>query len=530
MGIDTLSGIMSTNLQCRLFTGFFISILLFASLAGATNTGTDQSTTSHSSFETELSNITDAPCYDHASWGIIVVDPATGETLYGKNADEMFVPASTTKLFSTAAVLEELGPDYRFVTPVYATASNGGASDLILVASGDPTMGGRTLPDGTIEFMNTDHSDTNGLLTTTNPLAGLENLSRQVKASGITRVSDVIIDDRLFENVHMEYMDTLSPIVINDNMVDISITPGAIGIAPSLTSRPLTSAYQIDNRAKTGPHGTENTIITEENPAGTIVISGSIAADAGMVNKTYSVQDPSTFARTLFIESLVRQGIDVTACATGDNPKEKLPSADSYSNIRRVAELISPPLSEDVKLTLKVSQNMHANYYIMLLALSDNSTSYYAGMAKEGEILRSLGFDTKEVALGDGAGGDRVDHVSPRAAALLLTLIGKQPYAEKYVKAQPILGVDGTLANNCKAGNPGCGHVYAKTGTSPWLDLLNCQNYLLAKGLAGYVDAKSGKRLVFAEYVNNVPLTDGMDTNTAGVDLGSIAGLIYEYF
>lgn len=454
-------------------TGVILGILLVALLAAAGCTSTSRTTSGQSPFESELSTITTAPRYAHASWGIIVVEPATGITLYEKNADEMFVPASTTKLFSSAAVLEALGPDHRFVTPVYATADPGSDGtvngDLVLVASGDPSMGGRTLPDDTVEFMNMDHGDANALegavLTTTDPLSGLDDLASQVKASGITKVSDVVIDDRLFEMIDQEGMDILSPVVINDNRVDITITPGAPGAAPSLAMRPQTSAYRLANKVTTGPAGAPLSIAMKEDPAGTILVSGTIAADAGPVNQTCSVRTPVAFARTLFIEALERKGVDVAAQATGDNPVKKIPEAGSYAGARKVATLTSPPLSEDTKLTLKVSQNMHANYYIMLIAVAEGKTGFYDGMKEEGRILKSLGLDTAATTLGDGAGGNSVNRVSPRAAAQLLTLMMKRPYAEKYVKGQPILGVDGSLALACKAGNPACGHVYAKTGT-----------------------------------------------------------------
>jgi D-alanyl-D-alanine carboxypeptidase/D-alanyl-D-alanine-endopeptidase (penicillin-binding protein 4) len=523
---------MSLHQKGRLFTGVITGILLIALLAsaGCTNAGTPKP--AYPPIETGVQNIISAPQYAHASWGIIAVDPATGQTLYEKNADEMFTPASTTKLFSSAAVLEALGPDYRIKTPVYAmgTVDSKGnlAGNLVLVASGDPTMGGRTLPDGTIEFMNIDHSEDGALLTTTDPLSGLNDLARQVKAAGITKVSDVVIDDRLFENTGGEFMALLSPIVINDNSVDLMITPGAPGTAPSVRMRPQTSLYRFENRATTGPAGTETEVAAGEVTAGTITLAGTIAADAGTVNTTASITNPAVFARTLFIEALKRQGVDVTAPVTGDNPKKLLPAAGSYGSAKKVAELTSPPLAEDVKLTLKVSQNMHANYYIMLLALSENKNTFNDGMVKKGQVLRSLGLDTTAVSLGDGAGGDRVDHISPRAAAQLLTLVSRRPYADQYVKAQPILGVDGTTVNHCRAGNPACGRVYAKTGTFVNPDPLNGRIILVAKGLAGYIDAKSGKRIVFAEYVNTVPLSDKVTMDTVGTDLGSIAGLIYE--
>lgn len=488
-------------------------------------------------FEEKVAVITSAPQYAHTSWGIIVVDPATGIPLYERNADELFLPGSTTKLFSSAAILEALGPDYRFVTPVYAVGDvdNTGNLDgiLALVASGDLTMGGRTLPDGTIEYTDVDHGDANALegaiLTHTDPLAGLDYLASQVKASAIRRVSDVVIDDRLFETAD-QWDPVLSPIVINDNLVDIIIMPGVPGTAPALAIHPGTAVYTIDNRVTTGPDGSPLSIEIKEYPEGTIMVSGTIAADAGQVNQTCSVKKPAAFSRTLFIEVLERKGIDVTAKVTGENPEEKLPAKGSYAGSRKVAEITSPPLIEDVKLTLKVSQNMHANSYIMLLATASNKTSFHEGMREMERQLSTVGHDTMSISLGDGAGGVSEDRISPRAAAYLLTIMLTRPYAEKFVKAQPILGVDGSLATSCGADNPACGHVYAKTGTSINYDPMNDRAILFAKSLAGYVDAKSGKRLVFAVYANNVPISSLDEMMAVGEDLGSIAGLIYENY
>jgi D-alanyl-D-alanine carboxypeptidase/D-alanyl-D-alanine-endopeptidase (penicillin-binding protein 4) len=488
-----------------------------------------------SSFESNLSTITSAPRYTHASWGIIIVDPATGKALYERNADQMYVPGSTTKLFSSAAALEALGPNYRFRTPVYAIGSvdDRGKLDgnLVLVASGDPNMGGRTLPDGTIAYTDIDHGDANALggaiLAPTDPLAGLDDLASQVKGAGITEVSDVAIDDRLFTITDLGKTHVISPIMINDDQIDITITPAAPGAAPSLAMRPQTAAYRLVNKITTGPAGDPLAVSITENPKGMIVVQGTIAADAGPVNQTYTVKTPAAFARTLFIEALNRQGIRVVAAATGDNPTATLPAPAAYTGARKVAELSSPPFSEDVKLTLKVSQNLHADTYIPLIAVAANKTGFYDGMIAEGKILNALGLDTNGVVLGDGEGGDSVDRFSPRSAAQLLTVMTTRPYAERYVKALPILGVDGSLASSCTAGNPACGHVYAKTGTRAGYDPLNDRGILLTKSLAGYVDTRSGKRLVFAVFVNNVPFSDLSDMMAAGDDLGSIAGLIY---
>jgi serine-type D-Ala-D-Ala carboxypeptidase/endopeptidase (penicillin-binding protein 4) len=515
--------------------GLALCIVLAAFLLCAACTSTGPSTAAPPGFESDLEKITSQPQYAHAIWGIIVTDPATGKTLYAKNADQMFVPASSTKLFSSAAVLEALGPDYRFTTPVYAAGAvdKSGALDgnLVLVATGDPEMGGRTLSDGTVEFMDSDHSESHALLTVTDPVAGLDDLARQVKASGISTARDVVIDDRLFAPFAMENVGMVSPIVVNDNMVDVSVTAGSPGSAPVVTMRPQSPLYRIENRATTGQAGSASSLEVGESEVGTIIVAGAIPAGAGTLNQSVHVTDPAAFARSLFIGSLRKQGVNVTAPATGDNPAAKLPAAGSYAGTKKVASLISPTLAEDVKLTLKVSQNYHANHYVMLLALADNKTSFYDGMDKEGRVLQSIGLDTTQVMLSDGAGGDRVNHVTPEAAAQLLTLVQKRPYAKEFIKAQPILGVDGSTVHHCRAGNPACGKVYAKTGTFSIPDFLNGgRSILTSKALAGYVDTKSGSRQVFAIYVNNVPLSGTVTQDSVGTDIGSIAGLVYQYY
>ena len=272
-----------------------------------------------------------------------------------------------------------------------------------------------------------------------------------------------------FETTDLGKAFVISPININDNQIDITLTPTEPGMAPLLAMRPDTSAYGLINKVTTGTAGDPLAVFITADSPGTIVVQGTIGADAGPVNQTYSVKTPAAFARTLFIEALDRQGIRVAAASTGDNPFAKLPVPAIYTGARKVAELSSPPFSEDVKLTLKVSQNLHADTYVSLLAAASNKTGFYEGMQEEGKILKSLGFDTRGVSLGDGEGGVVEDRISPRSAAGLLTLIAKRPYADKYLNALPILGVDGSLATSCRPDSPARGKVYAKTGTTRYL-------------------------------------------------------------
>jgi len=156
----------------------------------------------------KLQAVLNGPNYRSARWGVLVVDVATGRPVFAHNADQLFAPASVTKVFSCAAALIALGADFRFETPVHRRGplTKGKLDgDLILVAQGDLTLGGRTDAAGKMAFANDDHTyatatGTGTALTDTDPLAGLKDLARQVKKAGIQSVEgDVLIDDRLFD-------------------------------------------------------------------------------------------------------------------------------------------------------------------------------------------------------------------------------------------------------------------------------------------------------------------------------------------
>src|SRR5262245_2288532 len=213
---------------------------------------------SQESLADRIGSVINGTDFRQAHWGLLDVDAKTGEKVFEHNADRLFTPASTTKLYTTAGPLAAFGPQYKFETPVYrrGEVSEGRLrGDLILVASGDLTMGGRTQPDGKMAFANSDHTyagpaTTEHELTPTNPLAGLANLAEQVYQGGVRIIQgDVLIDDRLFPHARGSGSgpDLLTPIVINDNVVDLSVTPGdAVNQLASVRMRPETNWVRMD--------------------------------------------------------------------------------------------------------------------------------------------------------------------------------------------------------------------------------------------------------------------------------------------
>jgi len=485
-----------------------------------------------------ISKIITDPLYKSSSWGILVKDLESGEVIYQLNMDKLFVPASTTKLFTLTAGLDTFGPDYRFQTPIYRTGkvdSEGTLyGDLILVASGDVTMGGRTTVDEKIAYTNMDHTDAGmdgifeAILTEPDPLAGLNELARQVAASGIRYVKgDVIIDNRLFETIPPSAGIARTPMIINDNLIDFIIRPAKLGESASVDYRPRTIAYQVEAEIGTVSSNKEPQIeITSPSP-GRIVVRGEVPEGYQPVIRVYGVEDSASFARTLLIEALERKDIEVEAAPSEINPSHKLPESVTYKETERVALFASPPYKELVKLILKVSHNLGANMTPLLIAVKNGKKTLEEGLAIERDIFRTMGIQTESISISDGAGGDRGDLISPRAVVELLSFMHQSPHFEYLYNALPILGVDGSLTHFAGSDNAARGKVFAKTGTLIAGNLLNDRLIMLAKGLAGYMTTAEGRQLAFALYVNNTPMQTIDDMGRIGSDQGSICEVVY---
>lgn len=486
----------------------------------------------------KLEEVIDGPDYKHATWGVLVTDAKTGEILYSRNPDAMLAPASVTKLFTCAAALIAVGPDARQETAVYSRGlllKGKLRGDLILVASGDLTLGGRAKGGKTV-FKNNDHTyasnSNNAELTDTNPLAGLNDLARQVKEAGVTEIDgEVLIDDRLFARTRSSGSgpEVVTPITVNDNVVDVVVTPGKKeGDRARVATRPKTSFYQVDALVTTGAEGSKPELAVVAVGANQFAVRGSVPVGGEPQVRVYGVDEPVLFARTLFVEALRRNGV-LAQCAVLRPSHLILPPKGDYQKLPKVASFTSPPFKETVAVTLKVSHNLYASAMPCLVAATNGKATAEAGLKIEGKILKALGVDTNAVSFAGGAGGAQADHVSPRAAVQLLRGMAKRPEWEAYRAALPVLGVDGTLADVVKEDSPARGKVFAKTGTLYWYDAANERFLLKSKALAGTMTTKSGTELYLCMIVNNVPLPKGVDASREAKVMGKLCEVLYEH-
>jgi D-alanyl-D-alanine carboxypeptidase/D-alanyl-D-alanine-endopeptidase (penicillin-binding protein 4) len=485
--------------------------------------------------------ITNGPHYKQARWGILVVDAENGKTVYAHDADRLFLPASTTKLYSCAAALVALGADHKFETPVYRRgdlADGRLKGDLILVASGDLTLGGRTDSGGKVAFQDDDHTYANSFigkakLTDTDPLAGLKELAKQIAAAGIKRIDgEVLIDNRLFARAHGSGSgpDVLSPIVVNDNVVDVVITPAdKEGEPAKVVLRPETSFVQMDAQVDTVAEKKEAHVELHAVGGERFLIRGRIPVNSRPLVRIFPVDDPAGFARALFIEVLRKEGVSVPASPL-HAPQAELPEQASYARLPRVALLTSPPLSEVLKVTLKVSHNLYASTLPLLVAVKNGKRTLEDGLKAQRRILADLGVEVGTISFAGGAGGANADAVTPRATVQLLQAMSKRPDYEVYRACLPVLGVDGTLAEVVPADNPARGKVQAKTGTLGWHDAMNDRLLLRSKALAGTMTTQKGRTLFFAMFVNDVPLPPRGEPTREGKVLGKLCEIIYQNY
>lgn len=469
----------------------------------------------------QIETIVQQPQLASASWGIDVVDLASGNVIYSLDADHLFLPASNVKLLTTAAALAVAGPDYRFHTTVETSgkldAQGRLLGDLVIVGRGDLDLSGRVLP----------YQKKTERISSTQTL---EELADQIVQKGVKIVDgDVIGDDSLYSAQRypegwayddLQWLDgaPVSALTFNDNVVFIKVHPGEqVGDKAVVTLDPETTYYELDNRVVTSATGVARKVgIHHDLGSSKVVIWGSVPLEDAGFTEAISVDDPAQFAAQVFRGILEQRGITITGKARAfhsdvaqffDQPPPQAKEGTTQSPQRCcrepiavsaapptqiLAEHVSLPLLEEVRVTNKTSQNLHAELLLRLIGKINGGTgSFEDGSAALRHFLLKAGLKGNDFFLLDGSGLSRRDLVTPAAMVQLLTYAAQQPWGAAYEETLPVAGADGSLAErfvNTAAG----GLVHAKTGT---LSHVNA--------LSGYGETHSGKRFVFSIFCNN---------------------------
>jgi D-alanyl-D-alanine carboxypeptidase/D-alanyl-D-alanine-endopeptidase (penicillin-binding protein 4) len=433
---------------------------------------------------------------DKGTWGVLVTDAATGEVLYSRNAAGYFMPASNAKLFTTAAALAALGPDYRVRTTVTSTGTpddhgvlNG---DLVLIGRGDANLSNRKFPYGKKEERDGP------------PEKVLAEFADSIVMRGVKEISgDVVADDSMFQHekfpsgwlvddILWSYGAAVSAIAVNDNTFSLELRPGGNEGEPARYEAGLAADfYGVENLVRTGARGSEEKLAVARDPGSRMLhLSGTMPLDAQMRRLTIAIEDPAEFAASLLARLLAARGVKIDgqprARHAGDPPHGVEPPQTI------LAEHNSVPLSDEMRLTNKNSENLHAELLLLLAAHEKAGAANYEDALKfESDFFRSAGIADGDVVLSDGSGLSRKDLVTPRAVVQLLRYAATQPWGELYRSTLPVAGEDGTLSDRMK-NKPAAGRVVAKTGT-------------IGHGntLSGYATTVRGEGLLFSILGNN---------------------------
>lgn len=426
----------------------------------------------------------------------LMVATLDGEPILAIAPDQRFIPASNTKMFTTATAYADL--------PALDAAARGTGvrldrGDVILVGHGDARL-----------------SSANGCT-----INCLQTLADAVAAK-TQHVRNIVGDDSWFpderwgpgmswNNIQSRYGTGISALTLDDNEVTASVAPAAIGASPAVTAP---AYYGIDNRIITVP-GKSEAITADRAPNSRLIrLTGTIGVEARPASLHFSIDDPAHYAAWRLREALLARGVRVDGdiltrhrpLAPADDPaiRKDAPAAQPPSS-DMLAQLPALPLAQDMRIINKQSQNLHADLMLRRVSRAQASGSIADGQVALHRLMAQAGLPESSYSFADGSGMSSYNRITPRAAVTLLTWIARQPWGMAWRETLPIAGHDGTLRGRFK-GTLLEGKLFAKTGS------LNA-----ARAVSGYFITKSGRTLVFSALANDMP--DGTDGQaTAAVD------------
>ncbi|MDF0554864.1 D-alanyl-D-alanine carboxypeptidase/D-alanyl-D-alanine-endopeptidase [Kamptonema sp. UHCC 0994] len=409
--------------------------------------------------------------FRRSRWGILIQTLSTAATLYSRDAQQYFIPASNVKLLTTAAALQKLGPQFRIITSVYGSQKG----RLYIVGRGDPSIGETQLKD----------------------------LAKQLKQRGVNQVSELIADDSYFpgdsvnpnwewEDVQAGYGAPINSLIFNENAIKLVLSPQSIGQPLRVAFADVTQANQwrIENNSATvGKDESEFVEVGRDLWQPVIRVRGKLRFGSESEFAYVSVVNPANNFLQRFRQVLNAEGITVTKALVASN---------SQPQTQELAAVESPPLADLVRETNQESVNIYAEVLLRLIgkiAPIPRNNKYEFGLQELGVTLNQLGVNPNGYVLVDGSGLSRQNLVSPEALVQTLRLMANSPLKSIYRDSLPIAGKSGTLKNRFN-NTSAQGIVQAKTGTLTGVS-----------ALSGYVAVANFEPLAFSIIINQSDLS-----------------------
>jgi len=422
----------------------------------------------------QVDAIANRPEFSRSRWGILIQPLSSTATLYSRDAQKYFIPASNVKLLTTAAALQKLGADFRIKTSVY----RGENGSLYVAGRGDPSIAEPQL----------------------------KSLAQQLKRRGVDRVNELIGDDSYFQgsavNPNWEWEDAqagygapINSLIFNQNAIELLLSPQELGqpLKVTFAEPKLANQWQIQNNSVTvGQNESEFIEVGREFDRPAIRVSGQLKVGAEPESASVAVVNPANNFLQHFQQVLAAEGIPV---------KQALVASVSRNFNQELATVESPPLAELVRETNRESNNLYAEVLLRLLGkVTDKMPQQQEdtdeiGLKELKTALTQLGVNPNSYILADGSGLSRHNLISPEALVQTLRFMANSPAASIYRQSLPIAGESGTLKNRLNS-TPNRVILQAKTGTLSGVS-----------ALSGYIEVPDYEPLVFSIIVNQSDLS-----------------------
>ena len=495
------------------------SVLGMASLAACASAGMGRSTMrpgSRAELRQAIDSMVAQPKFSNAHWGILIVDPERGDTLYSRNAGKLFMPASNQKIVTGAVALTLLGPEYQFATTYAARGPREGGvlrGDLVVIGRGDPSM--------------SDHMRGDVMQALKAVPDSLRAHDVRYVSGRLQRAGDAFPDAWHgfgwgWDDFDFAYSAGVDELFFNEGYFQVTLRGGQREGSRAQTSvRPdigypslramVTTVRKPDSvlaaDSTTRQPRLRSPSATMDSASGVVTITGQIYNnDSTTIDVAY--RDPGLAYLYAIRKTLTEQALTIEG---GLDPR--LPR-DSVSQLDTLFVIKSPPLREILPALEKPSQNQIAEILFKTLGLERTGVGTAdSGRAVIERQLTAWGIASTAFAVRDGSGLSRHDYIAPDAIVRVLDAMRKSPGFAVFRDALPLAGVDGTIANRMR-GTSAAGNVHAKTG---FVDK--------ARSLSGYVTTANGRVLIFSLLCNNWTTTSREVDQVADAIAVRLAGL-----
>lgn len=431
----------------------------------------------------DLSSIINSASNQEAFWSVTVRDEE-GNILEGYNSDKLIIPASNQKLFTTAAVLDGLGSDFRYTTNIYGDGvliDSVWEGNLIIKGMGDPSI--------------------SGIMYNENRYHVFSSLARKLKELGIYEINGSLIADVSYFNrelypkgwdwddLSFYYGVEIAPLSFNNNAVDlVVIADGEVGEKPNISWFPENTSFaNFINYQIITPEGTKYDEFYRRDLGNNRIVLGSKLPKGYIEEESLSIAGADMFFLQSFRQFLNHSGIKTPGSYMVQNPNPDV------QNLEVIASHTSEPLSRLIEWTNKESDNFYTEMLLKTLDAEKNrqSGSFEYGIKEVRNFLGRMEIDTTYVIMKDGSGMASGNFTKTSILSEFLVKIQHHPEFPAFFNSMSVAGIDGTIAHRMK-GTPLYNNFKGKSGYVGGV-----------RTLSGYFTTASGKKLMVSLAANN---------------------------